>query len=1012
MGEVNSFTLTYKNNLITCPTLPGHIWNYDPLTINITGAQPAEVMLINKLLYQEDLDAGGVMWGATGLEFADELFQNGIDCTNWYVTNYVKMLHPDAAQKNSTVTAGMNAEFKPLLFREMAIVQPDVIICLGADVASAVLDKKTTLKKIEETVQKIQLPLTGKVADVIAIPHPHAAKHSGNSSNTDAVSVNIKFLAGYFGVNGSTLGKSGVPKDYRTITSLEQYEALAKEINETCEHNLIAIDAEWNGEHPQNANFYVRCLQLAWAENKAACIALAPQTQDCDLATRGYYNAEQLAKLVKITESILKGKRVAGHFIEADMEGLSALGLDLQPYLEVPDSPEAFYEQWNAEKPCGFDTGRAVHSIDESADFSLKAQARIYTDVGRYDKELDDWIEARTTKSLKPVTGKIRMDGYGIIPDELLYKYGCYDADVTRQLALIYGKMLDRDNYGNNCWKPFWIAMRALPAIFEINQIGMLVDRERLQSLTTQYQQTADNLLQEIRTWAKWEDFNPRSPFQMRELLFGEQYNGKHLSATALKKWQKENNLPETARPPGHIRIRPEGAKTMGLTPIITTDKYPQQWSKIAQAGQEHLYTASTNKDVLAQLSFFQSSRTVNHQGALYKFNYKPILDKLRYNNVISQTLRYVLKPPVDTLDSGGEPVFATGGDDNNDSDFVYDSGIPSYICDDNRIRTHIYPTKKTGRWGSARPAMQNLGKLIEEQLKEILHEDYKHPLRSIFIPSPGCVFVEADYIGAEIAAAAYMCNDEALLEHCRRNQLPESDPEYYDIHSHIAVEAFKLDCEPSKKGLASIGKSYLRIIAKAILFGLFYGRSAPAIAEEARSQGIEITAEEARQVIDQIQIIYPKLLPYFAACEQRIHETGWIANAFGRYRRFPQTTDQDQKSRFGRQGKNFPIQSLVADAINCAVYHLKKHRDELQLKSKIVLSIHDAILMEVPYDEVKIVYETLLPKAMIANVPIISSNLDGSPLDYPPRYLGIDVEVYSAFGVKLKDLTPFNISI
>jgi DNA polymerase-1 len=272
-------------------------------------------------------------------------------------------------------------------------------------------------------------------------------------------------------------------------------------------------------------------------------------------------------------------------------------------------------------------------------------------------------------------------------------------------------------------------------------------------------------------------------------------------------------------------------------------------------------------------------------------------------------------------------------------------------------------------------------------------------------------VFVEADYIGAEIAAAAYMCNDEALLEHCRRNQLPESDPEYYDIHSHIAVAAFRLNCEPSKKGLASIGKAYLRIIAKAILFGLFYGRSAPAIAEEARSQGIEITAEEARQVIDQIQRIYPKLLPYFAACEQRIHDVGWIANAFGRYRRFPQTNDPEQKSRFGRQGKNFPIQSLVADAINCAVYHLKKQRDELQLESKIVLSIHDAILMEVPYNEVKIVYEKLLPKAMIEGVPIISSNLDGSPLDYPPRYLGIDVEVYSAFGVKLKDLTRFNVS-
>jgi hypothetical protein len=389
-----------------------------------------------------------------------------------------------------------------------------------------------------------------------------------------------------------------------------------------------------------------------------------------------YYNDEGLEQVCNITKRILQGRRVVGHFIEADMESLVALGLDLQPFFDVPESPEEYAKAWANKQACGFDTGRAIHAIDESADFSLKAQARLHTAEGRYDKVLDDWIADHTSTSNPPPKGKQYLDGYGIIPDDLLYPYGCYDADVTRQLALVYGENLNCDMYGNDCWQPFWIAMRALPAVLEINCQGLLLDTDRLQQLTESYQQKTETLLQEIRAWARWDTFNPKSCFQMRELLFGEQYNGKLWTDSALARWHKDNpELSEAGfEPPKHIRLRPDGAKSMGLTPIMTTGKYPRKWEKVQQDKEEHLYAPSTNKNVLAQLYYFQNHRLVQYEGQTYRLNYAPALQKLRQLNVIGQTLRYVLKPPQERTTSNEID------NDDIDSDFVYDGGIPSFI--------------------------------------------------------------------------------------------------------------------------------------------------------------------------------------------------------------------------------------------------------------------------------------------------------------------------------------------
>jgi DNA polymerase-1 len=351
------------------------------------------------------------------------------------------------------------------------------------------------------------------------------------------------------------------------------------------------------------------------------------------------------------------------------------------------------------------------------------------------------------------------------------------------------------------------------------------------------------------------------------------------------------------------------------------------------------------------------------------------------------------------------EPIF------NEDGDLIYDSGIPCSVCDDGRVRTSLYTTKVTGRWSSSRPSLQNVGKTVEERLFSVFGDDYRYPLRSIFRASPGCVFLEADYIGAEIASAAYMCNDARLLEHVRRNALPEDDPRYYDIHSNIAVQAFHLDCEPTKKGLKEIGKAYLRNLSKTFIFGLFYGRSLKAIAEGAQSEGYPVTEDDAAILKQTLDETYPKLLPYFDRCAARAGRPRWSANGLGRYRRFPTAMDREQLSSFERQMKNFPIQSLVADIVSRAAYLIYQRKNQMQLKTKIALQIHDALIFECPEDEVKVVYEQLIPETMVQGVPIYAADFDGKMLpDAVPRFLEVERELFYEWGVPIQEKERFGI--
>ena len=951
----------------------GHQWGSD----EVTGPVPSEVMVLGKMLGEAEQQGGRNLVGPPGDLLRECLEELGVDYSGWYVTNLMKTGHPRAEEGKSDVNKSMLSNWLPLLHQEFRIARPKYLLCLGSDAIKAVFGKKATVKGMQGRVEELLIPVTREKGEavqyhrilVMACPHPAAAIRDPASQDELENSLS-RFVQLTYG-NRPDREEEGL--DHRVVTSSKELWEVEREIRETCEKNLIACDAEWHKQHPQNAGAYMRTIQLSWGFKKAVCICLrSPGGEWCFDGTM-----KQVAAAVK---RVCKGRRLAGHFFNADLEWLVHAGVDLRPEFDVGD--DWVTTMRNATRDdCpvgGFDTGIAAHACDEQADFSLTSQTLRHTSAPRYDVDLIRWRDAYCSEhGLK----KEEMEGYGDCPDDVLVPYACYDADVTWRLADHYTRKLALDSHGNCCWEPFWTTMYSLPAALEITRTGISIDRRRLTELTDEYMLARTRLGQELRELAKWPDFNFNSVYQVREFLFGEEFNGK----------QTDPSQPA-------IRLRPPGAVSLRLTPFMTTGKRPQVWSEVVEKGEESDNTPSTDKASLAVIA--QESQEITRfskkRNKWVTVDLSKPVNLLRDYRFISQVLRSSLREPRQADDD----QFVRDDDGN----YEYDAGLPAAICADGRVRTFVYPTKETGRWSTARPPLQNFSKTREKDYKRILGDRYHHPLRSILCAPPGYKLVEADYTGAELFAMAVLANDATMVDHAMRNQLSEEDPNFYDIHSHIAVLAFKLSCPPTKSGLGEAGVSHLRNVAKTVIFGVCYGRGAKAIALAVKEQKIQITVAEAQAVIDMVFQMYPGLVTLFEACRARSQDPGWLCNSFGRFRRFRRARDKQTIGDQERESMNFPIQGMIADAVALASGKMYRYRrDHPEVDYRIALQVHDALIALVPDEHVPEVVGTVFPQCMVRDVPIVPCGLDGEPHEIEkPYYLGIDVEVFQSWGEKL----------
>jgi uracil-DNA glycosylase family 4 len=944
-----SLPLRLKNSIEVVQFLPGHVRRNIMREPRIYGPKPARVMVVAKIPGYKEMETGDALAGQGMVPFHDALRVCGFsqdECLDWYLTFACKFSSP--TPDTPAVPAAWIKDCAPLLAQEIRLVQPDYILCMGNEATKAVLNT------------------TGSVTDMAGRAVPFSTYDAdGNQREVQVMSIlHPAYVAKkpeFFDDLCGQLARFKELIENRTAVVEEvdhadiyTEEALIEVVDEMLADpdpnaNIIAIDCEWHGDYPTEPGAYLRTIQISnkdkWARNivlrhQGGAIAFKPGLE----AAR-----TQLLRLLKSTPE--RHVRVGGHFLRADLPWLIDFGVDVRdeyaPAESVDDRTHG-----------GWDTSLMYHAVNECAKYGLDACTLRFTTAPTYWDELNRWIKKhRADNKLK--AGDV--GGYGECPPHVLHPYGAYDVDVTRRIMLrFYGTdgtdgLLANDSNGHDCWRPYWTAHSASLAFLEMELTGLVVDRQRVDELTTLFMNTQDRLLGEIREDLNWPDFNPKSQPQLAVALFGAAFGSRYANAPKI----------------------PENASLLDLVPVKTTGKRPVLWSEMHWRGiNEDAAVPSTDKESL---------------GILGRQN--PTAAKIRDYKFISQVLQSVLRKP-NMTDEGEFETDETGH-------FSYEKGLVGCAHADGFVRTHFFQTKETGRASSSRPPLQNLSSRRETDYGRILGDQYSHPVRSILRVPEGYVGIETDLTGAELAVLAWLAQDPTMIEHVRRNLLPDDHPDHYDIHSQQAVKTFNLQgVEPTKKGLKDAGKKSLRIAAKNVNFGIPYGRGAEALARQCKEEGEEVTAEECQAMIDSYFQTYPGTKSFLAECRARSQNPGWIVGPYGRIRRFVPSQDRAVRGEQERQAQNFPIQGGVADAVSIALSNFYRYREEHpDIDYKILLQIHDAVVLLVPIEHAERVYKEVIPKCMVEDVPFYPRRLDGTLIDAGPYHFGSSREVFVHWG-------------
>ena len=261
----------------------------------------------------------------------------------------------------------------------------------------------------------------------------------------------------------------------------------------------------------------------------------------------------------------------------------------------------------------------------------------------------------------------------------------------------------------------------------------------------------------------------------------------------------------------------------------------------------------------------------------------------------------------------------------------TYADGLAAYIDAGNKIHTSFNQTiTATGRLSSTEPNLQNIPMRMELGRR----------IRKVFIPQEGCIFMDADYSQIELRVLAHMSDDRQLIEAYKMDE---------DIHRITASKVFHTPFEEVT--------DLQRRNAKAVNFGIVYGISSFGL-----SQDLSITPREAKTYIDEYFKTYPGIKKFLDQTVADAKDKGYCETMFGRRRPVPELRSKNFNQRsFGeRVAMNSPIQGTAADIIKYAMVHVYDALKAKGLRSKLILQIHDELLIETREDEVEEVREVL----------------------------------------------------
>ena len=253
----------------------------------------------------------------------------------------------------------------------------------------------------------------------------------------------------------------------------------------------------------------------------------------------------------------------------------------------------------------------------------------------------------------------------------------------------------------------------------------------------------------------------------------------------------------------------------------------------------------------------------------------------------------------------------------------TYIEGLINYISEDNKIHTIYTQTlTRTGRLSSLEPNLQNIP----------MRYEYGRLIRKAFIPSPNSIIVSSDYSQIELRILAHMSKVDTLIEAFNDD---------LDIHSKTASDIFKVEQDLVTK--------QMRRVAKAVNFGIIYGISGFGL-----SENLGISPKEAKQFIDNYLDTYPGVLEYMNKTIKEAYEKGYVRTMFNRKRTIDElkNTNYMIRSSGERMALNTPIQGTSADIIKKAMIEIDKAFTNNNIKSKMILQVHDELVFDVLENE------------------------------------------------------------
>ncbi len=277
----------------------------------------------------------------------------------------------------------------------------------------------------------------------------------------------------------------------------------------------------------------------------------------------------------------------------------------------------------------------------------------------------------------------------------------------------------------------------------------------------------------------------------------------------------------------------------------------------------------------------------------------------------------------------------------------TYAEGLLKVISQDGRIHTSFQMTvTATGRLSSTEPNLQNIP----------VRKELGAQIRNMFVAAPGMMLVDADYSQIELRLLAHISGDQAMKEAFLSGE---------DFHTVTASKVFGVPVEQVTPTLRSR--------AKAVNFGIVYGISAFSLAQD-----IGVYTNEAKAYMEAYLERYHGVRDYMKNIVESAKEKGYVSTIYGRRRYLPELKSSNFNMRsFGeRVALNMPVQGTAADIIKLAMVNVHRRLKETGLKARLILQVHDELIVECPGEEAEQVRDILteeMENAAHLSVPLVA---------------------------------------